>query len=262
MSEREDRQEVVINRVLYRIKPLGEYRVDCRSSDSLVYYVRGGHLFDFGNERIETGPGRMLYIPYGSAYTNYTKTEDTEYYQVDFTLLREGQAYPLFDRPGVLTEEESAAYLPLMRELYEGYAMPESSGHYLRLAGLFRIIGQLTRERSNSQLQTRGFRRIEKTVGYLRENYALDTSVETLAAISSTCVSNLEKGFKACLGMTPLAYRNKLRMERAKMLLSGGISVSETCKHVGIPDVYYFSRQFKKYWGISPAAYGKTNRRV
>jgi len=262
LPERENRQEVIVNRALYRTKPLREYRVEFRNSDSLVYYIQGGHLFDFGMERVETNEGQLLYIPYGSAYTNYTKTEDTEYYQVDFTLLREGKAYALFDRPMVWTEGESERYLPFIRGLYEAYAMPDPSGEYLCLGELFRIIGQLCRQRSDSERQTRGFRRIEKTVSFLNEFYALDTSVEELAAMSSTCVSNLEKAFKACLGMPPLAYRNKLRMERAKMLLSGGCGVSETCKRVGIFDVYYFSRLFKKYWGISPAAYGKTNRSV
>ena len=262
MPERENRREVAVNRVLYRIKPLKEYRVEFRNSDSFVYYTRGGHLFNFGKERMEACEGRLLYIPYGSAYTNYTKTDDTEYYQVDFTLLRAGKPYALFERPMGLPEGESASYLPLIRALYESYAMPDPAGEYLCLADLFQIIGLISRERSDSERQTRGFRRIEKTVSYLNEFYTLDTSVEELAAISSTCVSNLEKAFKACMGMTPLAYRNKLRMERAKMLLSGGCGVAETCKRVGISDVYYFSRLFKKHWGISPAAYGKTNRTV
>lgn len=254
--------EMDLKRVIYRFKPLKEYRVDRRYSDSFVYYVSGGHLFHFGNGVMEVRMGQLLYIPYGCAYTNVTLSEDTEYYQIDFNLCRGGEAYPLFEKAMALPVEESAAYLPVMRAVYEQYALGDGSARYFCVGDIYKIIGMITKEKSNSDLKTRGMGRIEKTVSYLQEFYDLDTPVGELAEMSATCVSNLEKTFKSCLGMTPLAYRNKLRMERAAMLLSGGVSIANACRRVGIPDIYYFSRQFKKHWGISPGEYAKNNKTV
>jgi len=149
-----------------------------------------------------------------------------------------------------------------MRAVYEQYALGDGSARYFCVGDIYKIIGMITNEKSNSDLKTRGMARIEKTVSYLQEFYDMDTPVGELAEMSATCVSNLEKIFKSCLGMTPLAYRNKLRMERAAMLLSGGVSIANACRGVGIPDIYYFSRQFKKHWGISPGEYAKNNKTV
>lgn len=253
---------VELIRALYRFKPLREYRVESRKSDSFVYYVSGGHLFDFGTETIVAKAGQLLYLPLGAAYTNHTLTEDTEYYQLEFTLWRDGAAKPLFEKGWVLPELESGAYLPVMREIYEQYALDGVSGDYIAAAGTLKMIGLLTKEKKDNELKTLGLSRVEKTVSYLDEFYYLDTPVSELAEMSATCVSNLEKVFKSCLGMTPLAYRNKLRMERAKMLLSGGVPIAQSCRAVGIPDVYYFSKLFKRYCGISPGEYAKTNKTV
>ena len=43
-------------------------------------------------------------------------------------------------------------------------------------------------------------------------------SCEKLAEISHISVSNLEKTFKKCYGMTPVVYRNTIRIEEAKKL--------------------------------------------
>lgn len=256
------RLELEIKWVLYRFKPLKEYRVASRYADSLLYYVSGGHSFDFGDCKLEARAGQVLYIPYGSAYTNQTLTENTEYYQIDFVLLRGGKPYPLFERAMVLPVEESHGYYGIMRQVYEQYSLGDASGRYFCAGSVLNMIGMLTKEKNDRELKTRGIGRIEKSISYLDEYYYLDTPVSELAEMSATCVSNLEKTFKSCLGMTPLAYRNKLRMDRAKMLLSGGVSIADTCRRIGIPDVYYFSKLFKKYWGITPGEYAKTNKTV
>jgi len=256
------KMELELVRVLYRFRPLREYHVSCRYSDSLVMYIQGGHRFEFENGSMEVRAGQLLYLPRGIAYTNYTLTEDTEYYQIDFNLLRCGKADPLLALPAVLAEEQAMVCLPVMREAHEQYLPGDASGYFFCVSAVLKVIGILTRQKSNLELENKGFSRIRKSVSYLHEFYYLDTPVSELAEMSATCVSNLEKLFKNCLGLTPLAYRNKLRMDRAKMLLSGGASIVQTCQQVGIPDVYYFSRMFKKHWGVAPGEYARSNKTV
>ena len=50
---------------------------------------------------------------------------------------------------------------------------------------------------------------------------------------------------------------NKMRIEKAKELMLSGYKVYEAAQMVGIDDVSYFSRVFKKYEGCSPREYEK-----
>lgn len=72
------------------------------------------------------------------------------------------------------------------------------------------------------------------------------------------------KLFKKETGVTPHGYLLQQRMQLAAGLLSGGktnkysrFSVSQVAEACGFAEPLYFSRVFKKYYGISPSEYGK-----
>ena len=60
------------------------------------------------------------------------------------------------------------------------------------------------------------------------------------------------------MGMSPVEYRNKLRMQKAAILLrTGSSTVGEVAEAVGISDIKYFSKLFKRCIGVSPSAIKK-----
>lgn len=74
----------------------------------------------------------------------------------------------------------------------------------------------------------------------------------------------VRKLFKKEVGETPHAYLLRLRMELAAQFLTSGITnryskytVSQIAEACGFAEPLYFSRVFKKYYGVSPSAYGK-----
>ncbi|WP_436697008.1 helix-turn-helix transcriptional regulator [Lactiplantibacillus pentosus] len=51
----------------------------------------------------------------------------------------------------------------------------------------------------------------------------------------------------------PSAYLMKLRLQQARTLLEkGGLSVNAVARTVGYQDPYYFSKLFKRYFGVTP----------
>lgn len=64
--------------------------------------------------------------------------------------------------------------------------------------------------------------------------------------------------FKEYTGLSPHAYRTRIKMERAKELLADtSMTNGEIAELLGYKDPLYFSRAFKKYAGKSPNAYRK-----
>ena len=60
--------------------------------------------------------------------------------------------------------------------------------------------------------------------------------------------------------MSPVDYRNSLRIRRAAELLrTGRFTVGEAAKQVGIEDIKYFGKLFKRYTGINPGILKKTD---
>ena len=103
---------------------------------------------------------------------------------------------------------------------------------------------------------------IKKVIAWLEEKVAdSDATVEQLASYVGMGRTSMYNKIKGLTGKSPVELIQEFRMEKATFYLkSGQYSVSETSYKVGFSDPGYFSRSFKKHYGMSPADYIKQNR--
>ncbi|GGI46405.1 DNA-binding response regulator [Paenibacillus marchantiophytorum] len=99
---------------------------------------------------------------------------------------------------------------------------------------------------------------IIKTMRYINENYKSSITLKILSDYVHTNSSYLSRLFKKETGDTVTKTINKVRLEKAKELLSTtDLKTYEVAEEVGIPDPSYFSIIFKKYTGVSPKDYSR-----
>lgn len=107
------------------------------------------------------------------------------------------------------------------------------------------------------------FRHYSEVVQQIEDNilhHYPDCSYDLNAYLSSLPFNTeyLKKIFKKETGLTPLQYLTEKRLENAASTLStfyGKGNVSETARLCGFSDPLYFSRLFKKKYGVSPRNY-------
>lgn len=82
-------------------------------------------------------------------------------------------------------------------------------------------------------------------------------TVADMASDVGVSESHYFKLFHEIYGQSPFAYMDRIRMERACMLLKSGISVTETSLELGFKTSQHFARVFKKIIGSSPSEWRK-----
>ena len=99
-----------------------------------------------------------------------------------------------------------------------------------------------------------------KVMQWLEETIAdSEVTVDNLAAYVGMGRTSMYNKLKGLTGKSPVELIQDYRLEKATYYLkSGQLSVSETSYKVGFSDPGYFSRSFKKHFGISPAEYIRT----
>ena len=100
---------------------------------------------------------------------------------------------------------------------------------------------------------------IEKAISIVESNMD-DTEfrVDQFAREMGMGKTTLLKKLRALTGEAPGSFIRSMRLKRAAQMLSKGeLSVSETLLYVGIHDASYFSRAFKRQFGVAPSQYGK-----
>ncbi|KGE15103.1 AraC family transcriptional regulator [Sphingobacterium deserti] len=90
---------------------------------------------------------------------------------------------------------------------------------------------------------------------YILENLTEKLSVDSISAKVGMSKSALSRFFKNELGVSPMEFVIRMRMQYAKKLLGEVGSVKEACFAAGFSDVNYFIRLFKQREGITPGQY-------
>jgi AraC-like DNA-binding protein len=93
---------------------------------------------------------------------------------------------------------------------------------------------------------------------YLEVHYTENIRIEDVSRLVGIHRSHVYVAFQRELGCSPMQYLQSLRMGKAaQMLKETSLSVTEIALTLGYPELYSFTRSFKKYFGISPKGYRK-----
>ncbi|WP_148253737.1 AraC family transcriptional regulator [Aidingimonas lacisalsi] len=103
-------------------------------------------------------------------------------------------------------------------------------------------------------IQNRGnYSRIVQVLSQMHANFDHDLGVDTLAREANMSVSSFHHHFKRITHASPLQYLKRLRLIKARLLLGhDDLNVNQIAATVGYRSVPQFSRDYKRYFGVSP----------
>lgn len=97
------------------------------------------------------------------------------------------------------------------------------------------------------------FSLISRVLRRIESQYTETLSVDQLAAEANMSVSAFHHNFKAVTSTSPLQYIKTFRLHKARMLmLHDGMKASAAALRVGYESASQFSREFKRYFGVTP----------
>jgi AraC-like DNA-binding protein len=98
------------------------------------------------------------------------------------------------------------------------------------------------------------FSQIAKSLRRIEAQYADNLSVEALASEVNMSVSAFHHNFKAVTSTSPLQYLKTYRLHRARtLMIFDGVKASVAALQVGYESASQFSREFKRYFGVTPS---------
>lgn len=103
---------------------------------------------------------------------------------------------------------------------------------------------------------------VREAVKYMHEHYDQPLQINQISQVLNIHPNYLKRIFTASMGTTIIEYLTNLRMNKAMMLLDKtDIKIVDIASYIGISSSQYFSVLFKKYYGMSPAAYRRNTYR-
>lgn len=102
---------------------------------------------------------------------------------------------------------------------------------------------------------------MEEAIRLLEKDFREKLSLQQLADAAGMSRTNFRRVFKEYYGVAPMEYRIRKRLEVIQETMSSQrMPVKEIAERFGYPDAFSFSRQFKKYSGMSPKEFFKKQK--
>lgn len=164
-----------------------------------------------------------------------------------------------------VSQKMSARLESIIKKMYEiyikrpQYCALELKAYLVRLLTyMFRAIAEGADDSEYIDLHHSS---IDEVLLYTAEHLSEKLYVSDVAQYAQMSVTSFNAYFKKFVGKTYVEYVNYLRIEKAKVILLGGtLDISEVGYRVGIGDLSYFNRIFKRQVGMSPGSFRKQYR--
>jgi AraC-like DNA-binding protein len=170
------------------------------------------------------------------------------------------RAMPLFVRP-VLTDQVLAGTLERLHASLLG-----SASDLVREELLIAAVLTMAERGATRAPRLRTLAGVEQRRAARRARAVLDealpesVSAHHLALAAGCSRFALYRAFLAEYGMPPSDYQRLLRLRRARLLLTGGMSPADAASASGFSDQAHFNRWFKRTYGITPGTYQRSVR--
>ena len=222
-----------------------------RQLNGFVLVIQGQCRYEWDDQEAVLEPGSLLYLPAGCRRTAIVTQHPYSFYRLSFvaTELVSGEQVLFSQSPWVPAVQAGKSLFALAE------AMVKST---LSRADAFRS-GALMLEFLDTlsrQLKPHTADRIAPALDYIETHYTQPADIPSLARMCALSESQFFAAFRKKTGMSPIRYRNHLRVNQAKLLLAGEEStVQEVAALLGFESTHYFSRVFKEHTGVAPSAY-------
>ena len=225
---------------------------------SIVQATEGSYEISLENNKLElVEEGGFFIAPAGVKQTiihhinNATCKMSARWLFIDVSVNRSHKIDHLYKFPLVITSELKQKLNDLFNELFI------AQNELKKYACCYNILDFITLNATPTSKKIAPS--IQQAMTYLIEHYNTNVTIKKLAHIANMSESNFYLVFKKQYGCSPISYLNHYRLSiAANMILNDNKNISEISYSVGINDPLYFSKLFKKTFGISPRDYKQT----
>lgn len=123
-------------------------------------------------------------------------------------------------------------------------------GNYLSLSGI-----QSVKPGTRKEI----LRRLTIAKQYMNDDYLHIGEINQVAAHCNMSEFHFFRSFKQAFGTSPYQYLLHKRLELARnLILAGDSSITAIASHCNFPDLFTFSKAFRRHYGVAPSRLSRT----
>lgn len=235
---------------------------DYTPSYNKFYFIRGGECeLVIGERVIRPKAGQLILMPAGvkQSYYNISDNCVEKYWCHFYADLNGTNLFDVVKTDYCVDIDDCASLERLFSTLLRTGAGETVASIFACKGALLDIIARFIEKSGADRVEPfhrEGAPDFTPVLSFIEHNLGRNITVSSLAEIMHLHPNYFISTFKSHFGCPPKRYIMKIRIEKAKKLLrTTDDPVSEVACAIGINDIFYFSRIFKKETGFSPSTF-------
>ena len=229
-----------------------------RNYDILSVRLSGKCNFQTKERCFSSKKGDILYLPKSLEYSQETSGESI--IAIHFI----NYSFKKNNKEELITLNNSEYVESIVRQMYDIWKEKKQGHKYKCTALLYELLYFVNCQQYNNTIELITHNnKIKTAIDYIHSNFRSgNIDVSFLAKMSGLSEAYFRKLFKQIHNLSPNQYIIELRLEYASHLLSSQLyTVSEAAYKSGFNDIKYFSKLFKKRYGVTPKRHQISNNK-
>lgn len=232
-----------------RLKNFNVSFTDGRKQHSFLYTATGSmrySFFDSLTEDIIADAGELIFIPAGTRHTSTYMNDENTVHIVQFDLASGELPTYLMIPCQMKSDKLEKLFYAICTDIQSGIG----DDHMYLLYRLYELFWHISQKTEKIPAK---FRKLQIALKELRLFYADNHKIQYYADLCGMSEPGFRRLFKEYTSLSPIDYRNQIRLQEAnKLLNSGEFCVEEVSLQVGFSNLSFFCRSYKKQFGHSP----------
>ncbi|MFA5561516.1 MAG: AraC family transcriptional regulator [Eubacteriales bacterium] len=222
-----------------------------RYASALLFKWEGETEYTQGSRRVRSNHANPIFLPKGSGY-HWKCLSPGRFSSIEFDTL---EALP--KEIAALPCRQMGKIHELIDQMEKRSLLKSSSYEMENMRDFYAILYLLAEEQKSHHAATLSDA-LDAVLSYMAEHMAEAVTNEQLARVLGVSEVYFRKLFTKKYGVSPMRYRNHLRIEKAKDMLLFDFDRQEgIALMLGYHDVYHFGKAFKMATGMTPGEWKK-----
>lgn len=227
-----------------------------RSDWGIIMKFEGETEYICNGQKYISNKNNPVILPKGCTY-EWHCTKPGHFYIIDF------ECDKTIDQIFTFPIQNSEKILKIFKEMEYLRTVKNPLYELKCIKGTYDIIIQLLQAATNAYLPSDKRIKIQPAVDYIAQNYNKNMTNDELAVMTSLSTVYFRKLFTEAFGVSPITYLHTLRIKKAQEMLESDYgSIADIALTLGYPNIYDFSRTFKKHIGVSPTNFTKKKANI
>lgn len=222
--------------------------------NELIFHFSGESTVNFSGKILNTAPATIRFLPKGNASVyNVSRITTGECIDIFFDTDK-----PISPEAFVISADINRIGT-LFKKAFTLWVARDDGYYFECISLLYKIFAEIEKQ---TYLPEKEFGKIKPAVDYINNNFMSENiKAQTLSELCKISYSYIKRLFIKRYNMPPKKYIISLKINYACELLKSGLyTVTEAAERSGYSDIYFFSRQFKEYIGVSPSVFAEKYR--